>query len=72
MTESLAAAAGQKKSGADCSGATIIRQAGEVAFFSHTARLAYDLELQGGEAGQKKSGSVCMDAFHSNTTITNI
>ncbi|MFK2825654.1 hypothetical protein QYG89_08170 [Bacillus sp. B190/17] len=45
-----------KKSGADCSEATSICQADEMAFFSHTVRLAYDLEPQGGGARQAKSG----------------
>ncbi|OCA88814.1 hypothetical protein [Pseudobacillus wudalianchiensis] len=52
----LAPAAGQKKSGADCTAPTSIRRNGEVAFFSHTARSAYDLEGQGGAARQEKSG----------------
>ena len=34
---------------------TSIRRNGEVAFFSHAARLAYDLEGQGGKAGQRKA-----------------
>ncbi|OCA92510.1 hypothetical protein [Pseudobacillus wudalianchiensis] len=40
-----------KKSGAYCFAPTSIRRNGEVAFFSHTARSAYDLEGQGGAAG---------------------
>ena len=44
-----------KKSGADCFASTSIRRNGEVAFFSHAARLAYDLEGQGGKAGQRKA-----------------
>ncbi|WP_231603380.1 hypothetical protein, partial [Bacillus sp. FJAT-27231] len=41
------------KSGDDCPAPTSIRQNGRVAFFSHTARLAYDLEGQGGAARQE-------------------
>ncbi|RJS60738.1 hypothetical protein CJ483_12175 [Bacillus sp. PK3_68] len=52
----LASAAGQKKSGADCTPPTSIRRNGEVAFFSYTTRSAYVLEGQGGSAGQEKSG----------------
>ncbi|KAB7708024.1 hypothetical protein F9802_04750 [Bacillus aerolatus] len=36
---------------------TSIRRTGEVAFFSHAAGLAYDLEPQGGGAGQRKAES---------------
>ncbi|KMY54869.1 hypothetical protein AC623_13760 [Bacillus sp. FJAT-27231] len=54
-----------KKSGADCSAPTSIRRNGEVAFFSHTARAAYNLEEQGGAAGQEEKRRVlvqrCMD-----------
>ncbi|KMY55196.1 hypothetical protein AC623_15735 [Bacillus sp. FJAT-27231] len=47
-----------KKSGADCSVPTSIRRNGEVAFFSHTARSAYDLEGQGDAAGQREKRKV--------------